>query len=225
MKLSQFEYKFDPKFYWWTKDHLKNYRKLAKIYAGKPNLRFLEIGTFEGRTATWFLDNILTGKNSTLRCIEPDPTPNMLYNLKRYECNGKVEIEKNFSEYVLVRYLYGTPRFDLIYIDGDHNAKGVLQDMVLSWRLLKDGGILLVDDYEMQATDPWHYISHKEFAQLPRANFTHPRVAIDAFLNIYRGLYEIVIDNFQIGIKKITDIEGKNLHHGMDQKEFSHIEK
>jgi ubiquinone/menaquinone biosynthesis C-methylase UbiE len=217
------KYHFDPKFYWWTKDHLSNYKWLAECYAGKPNLRFLEIGTFEGRTAVWFLDNVLTGKNCKLTCIDPDPTENMVHNFKPHK--DRVSVYRFFSEQILPGMLAEDRRFDLIYIDGDHNAKGVLQDIVMSWRLLKDGGILLMDDYEMEATDPWHYISHKEFAQFPRANFTHPRVAIDAFLNIYRGLYEPVINNFQVGVRKITDLEGKNLGHGKDQKEFSYIAK
>ena len=65
---------------------------------------------------------------------------------------------------------------------------------------------MLIDDYEMETTDPWHYVSHKQFDKSnPRLRFTHPRIAIDAFLNIYRGQYKLVIDNYQIGIKKIIE--------------------
>ncbi len=35
---------------------------------------------------------------------------------------------------------------DLIYVDGNHTAPGVLQDMVLGFELLKPGAIMLCDD-------------------------------------------------------------------------------
>jgi hypothetical protein len=95
-----------------------------------------------------------------------------------------------------------SPSPDFIYLDGDHNAQGLLRDTVYSWEVLKTGGLLLMDDYEMELTDPWHYISHKEFSIYPRANFKPPCCAIDSFLSSYRGLYDKVIDNYQIGVVK-----------------------
>jgi predicted O-methyltransferase YrrM len=43
---------------------------------------------------------------------------------------------------------YGGNRdlFDLVYIDGDHECAPALVDMLLAWRLLKPGGIMLLDD-------------------------------------------------------------------------------
>ena len=82
---------------------------------------------------------------------------------------------------------------------------------------------MLMDDYEMKAVDPWHYVSHKEFQDHPRLHFRHPHVAIDAFLAIYRGMYERVIDNFQVGVRKVSDLGGKNL--GVDTgSEFYYVE-
>ena len=37
--------------------------------------------------------------------------------------------------------------FDIIYIDGSHAVNDVLEDAVLSFRLLKPEGILIFDDY------------------------------------------------------------------------------
>ena len=36
--------------------------------------------------------------------------------------------------------------FDLNYIDGSHTANDVLEDAVLSWPMLKEGGTLVFDD-------------------------------------------------------------------------------
>jgi hypothetical protein len=38
--------------------------------------------------------------------------------------------------------------FDAIYVDGDHTHKGVMRDLVNSWRCLKHGGWLMGHDYE-----------------------------------------------------------------------------
>jgi hypothetical protein len=233
------EYKFDPKFDWWTKDHTDNYEWIKNYFKktaiiGKP-LEFLEVGVFEGKSTIWFVDNILGMKaegpegtpyfgGSVYRCIEPDPAPNFEHNIgilrQRYPY-VRITHNKEYSEHFLPK-LISSPLDDpadyasanLAYIDGDHNAQGVLRDAVMAWECLKVGGILLFDDYEMEATDPWHYISHKEFKEHDRAKFRHPSIAIDAFLNVYRGLYEKVIDNFQVGVIKRVELGAKNLAHG-----------
>ena len=233
MKKGPPEYKFDPRFDWWTKDHLRNYRKIQNLFEGQDNLCFLEIGIFEGRSTIWFLENVLTGENCHYICLDPDPTKNMRHNFREYNrCStlkkSPIKFHKRHSEEFLPELIAARCRyFDFIYLDGDHNAQGVLRDAVYAWELLKVGGVLLFDDYEMQATDPWHYVSHSEFSKYPRVNFTHPRIAVDAFLNIYRGTYKIIVNNFQVGIQKITDIGEKNVLHGDDEQpeDFTYIEK
>ena len=37
--------------------------------------------------------------------------------------------------------------FDIIYIDGNHEPEYVLEDAVLSFRKLKNNGIMIFDDY------------------------------------------------------------------------------
>ena len=34
-------------------------------------LHILEIGSFEGKSTVWFLENILQNKNSTITCVDP----------------------------------------------------------------------------------------------------------------------------------------------------------
>jgi predicted O-methyltransferase YrrM len=42
----------------------------------------------------------------------------------------------------------GKIKFDFIYIDGDHTAKGTISDAIRAFSLLKEGGIMIFDDYE-----------------------------------------------------------------------------
>ena len=41
--------------------------------------------------------------------------------------------------------------FDLAYIDGSHRASEVVVDVSLAWRLLKRGGLMLLDDYKFES--------------------------------------------------------------------------
>ncbi len=36
--------------------------------------------------------------------------------------------------------------FDVVYVDGDHRAAPALCDMILGWKLLRPGGLMLLDD-------------------------------------------------------------------------------
>jgi len=78
--------------------------------------------------------------------------------------------------------------FDIIYIDGDHTAAGVLADAVLSFQLLKTDGVLIFDDYR------WFE------ERLPEE--LRPRIAIDSFITSYRNALEVVYRGYQVFIKK-----------------------
>ena len=78
--------------------------------------------------------------------------------------------------------------YDLIYIDGNHSAATVLEDMVLSFRLLRTGGVMICDDY----TGGWGK-NHLHF----------PKLAIDSFVNCYWDQLDFLLyPAFQIYILK-----------------------
>jgi Methyltransferase domain len=130
-------------------------RYFIPIFAGKPNLNFLEIGSFEGRSAVWTCKNLLTGPGCRLTCIDTfkgseEHKARDLSNLAAVFADNVRPYQEQVS--VLVgessTALKGiTGKFDFIYVDGSHVAKDVLTDAVLSWPLLKDGGFLVFDDY------------------------------------------------------------------------------
>jgi len=210
MKMDNYKFTLD----FWNDDHYYNFRMLADRLnnVGKP--RILEIGVFEGKTTTWLLEHV---SQSHITMIEPDPGPNFWYNLKPWIEDGKKSIHPRleWKKCYSFNYLSGLlpdEKFDMIYIDGDHNACGVLEDAVMAWRHLKKGGMLLFDDYLMKVKDPWFYISHKEFND--KLVWQHPKNAIDAFMNIYKGQYSVFIDNYQIALFKTNEIGEKNINHG-----------
>lgn len=163
-------------------------------------LNVLEIGSFEGMSAAWFCDNVFLNEKSRITCIDPfsgsvEHDNNQKENLyERFKKNvidnfpDKVTVMKKMSNEALLELGMENNRYDIIYIDGDHNAKAVYQDAVLAWPLLKRDGLLIFDDYL------WEYGTEME----------RPKPGIDAFLKIIpTESYEILHKGYQIFIKKI----------------------
>jgi predicted O-methyltransferase YrrM len=167
------------------------WKKVLRPFKGKPNIHYLEIGVNQGRSAIWVLENILTHPTSTLAGIDifPEGTDWKEKYLSNLDMSGfahKATTIEGFSQIKLRSLPLNS--FDIIYIDGDHKADGVLADAVLSWDLLKAGGILIFDDY----------LWFKE--HLP--DELRPQIAIDSFITAYRNSIEVVHRGNQVFIRK-----------------------
>lgn len=139
---------------------------------GQPDLRFLEIGCFEGQATIWLLDNILTDPSSEIWVVDPLIVDwygrRFERNIKKY--GQRVEVIQGYSQTVLRSWRHNG-FFDFAYIDGAHDAKSVLTDAVLVWPMMKDEGIVVFDDYEWA-----HEAEEWETA----------RPAVDSFVRCFR---------------------------------------
>lgn len=99
----------------------------------------------------------------------------------------RVEKIKSFSRPALSRLAERKTLYDLILVDAGHKAKDVLEDLIYSWPLLKEGGILIVDDYTWI---PKH-------SNQGNVLLDSPKLGIDAFLNCYSNEVKI-ISNFPL---------------------------
>lgn len=144
----------------------------------------VEIGSFEGRSACWILENLMHSPESRLYCIDTfegsmEHSPGQLQNLHaRFTGNialtgkqGQVQVCAGRSDDMLLKLIAQGLQADFIYVDGSHQAADVLTDAVLSWKLLKPGGLLIFDDYL------WPINQDR-----PLMN---PKMAIDAFVNCH----------------------------------------
>jgi predicted O-methyltransferase YrrM len=61
----------------------------------------------------------------------------------------RVEFYAEESQMVLPRLLAEGRRIDLAFLDGNHRFEGVFLDLIYSGRLLKEGGIVFVDDTQL----------------------------------------------------------------------------
>src|SRR5215210_6523472 len=62
-----------------------------------------------------------------------------------------VELHRDESQLALPRLLAEGRSFDLAVVDANHRFDGVFVDLVYLGRLVRPGGIVLVDDYQLPA--------------------------------------------------------------------------
>lgn len=129
----------------------------------------------------WMHCNVLTDPSTKSYAIDPwldaegeQRYQRTLHNLSPWK--EKIQILRGTSRQVLMSGRFQDQSFDIIYIDGDHIAPAALQDLVLTWGLLKDNGLMIFDDYMPYAENP---------------KLLAPSLGADAFLNLYRGHFII----------------------------------
>ncbi|SJZ44962.1 Methyltransferase domain-containing protein [Enhydrobacter aerosaccus] len=149
----------------------------------------LEIGCYEGRATCWLIQNIATHPDARITCIDIVRQPCFGFNVDAVGGGGKVSFVQGMSRSAL-REL-PLDHFDFIYVDGAHATVEVLEDAVLSFRLLKAGGILAFDDYK------W------DDSRFRRDGL--PKPAIDSFLKIYAKKIYVLFKGYQVWVRKIAD--------------------
>jgi predicted O-methyltransferase YrrM len=187
----------------WFSANIPKWLEILTPLAGKRDLRFLEIGVLEGRATHWLLTNVLTDASARIYCMDTfmggsehqSGMSHALANLNSLQQifidnvsvhKDKVLLEVGTSQELLRKLeLYS---FDFIYIDGSHRSADVLEDAILSFRLLKPNGIMIFDDYE------W-----KTYA----GTLNNPRQGIDAFLDIFANQYVLIDKWYQVAVRKI----------------------
>ncbi len=174
----------------WFTNNIPTWNKVLRNLRNKP-VKFLEVGSFEGRSAIWLLENILTHPKSELYCIDhwlyEGEQNKHVYDtfIKNVEpWKNKVTVMKGHSRDML-RNIKNI-NFDFAYIDASRHSRDVLEDAILSWYLLKKGGLLIFDDY----TDN------------RQKDNNCPKPAIDSFLKIYENELDILHTKWQVIIKK-----------------------
>ena len=160
---------------------------------------YLEIGSWEGNSASFILKNFKTKKvicvdiwdkydddeykNEHLRRFE-----NFQYNLNEFR--ERFSFFKNTSDEF---FKNNKEDFDIIYIDGDHEAPQVYRDLHNSWNSLNINGMIICDDY---------------FSGEIRDNLDNnlPANSINKFLLEKKNKVNIVcVNNAQIFLQKISN--------------------
>lgn len=181
----------------------------------------LEIGSYEGRSSIWFLENIIKyNSKSLLTCVDSwlDYSQNyksfysysnmntewklesnkikdtFLYNIKESGFESSVIIGQGKSQEILPRLIIQNNKYDIIFIDGNHTSPFVLSDAVMSWFLLKEDGLMIFDDYE--------WINPKADFNSNKREKLEPKLAINSFISVFEDYIEIIYSGYRKVIKK-----------------------
>jgi predicted O-methyltransferase YrrM len=164
---------------------------------------FLEIGSFEGRSAVWITQYMMED-GGELVCVDTweGGAEHVNGEMSGAEDRFKHNIElimgnfvdrtvqpiKSTSVEALGGLIAQKKEFDFIYIDGSHISKDVLTDACMAWPLLKKSGFMVFDDY---AWKPQGFSINQR-----------PKIAIDAFVNMFEDELTIAHFGYQLIVRK-----------------------
>jgi SAM-dependent methyltransferase len=156
--------------------HIATWQRWFETTIHTAPIHILEVGSWQGGATLWLLDHVIGPRGGDITCVDTwqgssEHTFIPVLGLNVEELFDANVARSGFAEHV--RKLRGPSKqilpdlpaqsFDLIYIDGAHEASIVIQDAVNAHRLLKPGGFLLFDDlnfcFEQQEENTIHAIN------------------------------------------------------------------
>ena len=186
---------------WFKQIAQHNFEQFLLPEAGKPGLRYLQLGCFTGDASVWLLDNVLTNETSNLLDIdtwqgapnEPIQTQMDFEDVfttykNKTEKYSNVGFFRSTTQDFLLEPTIKDLQYDFIYVDAHHTSASAFLDSELAWPLLKSGGILAIDDYEWQHPDG--------------VEIHAPKLGIHMFLDRHEGEYTELVRNQQVWIRK-----------------------
>lgn len=190
----------------WFSQNLPIWEQYLMHLVNKPEINILEIGSWEGMSACWLLDNILTHESSRITCIDTfegsiehkleyndsyikSVEEKFDFNISQTKVPEKVTKILGRSEDVMRRLPLNN--YDMLYIDGSHLASDALTDAVLGWRLVKVGGLIVFDDYDFK------FPNGVDAGQ-------DTKIGIDAFLKAFWKKVNILDQGHQVIVEKTS---------------------
>lgn len=218
----------------WFEHNIPHWEQWLGAFRGKPGLRALEIGSFEGRSTLWLCENILTTDDSRIECVDlfaDDPVYGDYH--ARFRSNTAAHarriVEHAGYSFDALRRVEG--EFDIVYIDGWHSAFGALADGVMTWPLLKVGGVMIFDDYMWvppkhgkpkkpnRLVRLWaklrgsHWRQEALLKQIHGVATETPKLGIDGLLATLEGDYELLGISHQLAVRKIRGFDQGQVGH------------
>ena len=174
--------------------------------------RILEIGSFEGRSTCYLIETCARTNHIEIYCVDtweggiendkktmPEVERRFDHNVAiaktRAPHGATVKKLKKKSVTALAEILSSNqPPFDLIYVDGSHQALDVLTDSIMAFQLLRVGGVMIFDDY-LWSWDP----------EGKQDTLNMPKAAIDSFINLFQRKLRVIsgLPIYQLYIEKL----------------------
>lgn len=199
----------------WVDDVPKNSKKVfLKILKEINPKHILEVGSYEGRSLVemlklfplahasavdWWVNST---ENYVLNQLENDNVEQTFrQNIAPYK--HRVSTFKGPSQYTLPKLLKLGYTYDFIYVDASHRAFDAYSDMVFCWSMLREGGVMAVDDV-------LYTIKTIGNVSNPSKEFYTPRVAVEHFLDAHDRDALLYNSGYRVFIKKCSVKEPNN---------------
>ena len=158
-------------------------------------IAYLEIGSFEGLSACFFFNQF---PRAEITCIDTwegsdEHSGDLIFSEveKSFDTNTAdfsdqlVKVKSDSFDYL--KSLADEAIFDVIYVDGSHYSRDVLLDAIFAFDHLKDGGLMIFDDYL------WGF--YKEDGD-------NPIWAINLFVKFYKRQLKVLYVGGQLIVRK-----------------------
>jgi len=218
----------------WFDHNVPHWERWLGSLRGQRGLRALEIGSFEGRSTVWLLENILTAADATIDCVDlfqPDPVYGDYHARFRQNTSHWSERIREFPglSYDALKRLDGP--YDLVYVDGWHSAFGAMADGLMAWPMLRVGGVMIFDDYLWvppklgPAPRPplwrrkWDKLRGHDWRklallrQIESVRLDTPKLGVDGLLATLEGQYELLGISNQLAVRKTRGFEPGQVGH------------
>ena len=162
----------------------------------------LEIGTYSGTSIINMLKYLVDAnatvidmwedydENKLLKDITKNNIENVFYNnLLIGNVIDRVNCIKGDSKDILIKLLIDDIKYDFIYVDGSHKCLDCYTDIILSWNILNNGGVLGIDDYL------WKPENSNDKLDLPY-------YAVNHFMERYKGCYTVLDIGYRVFLLK-----------------------
>ena len=160
----------------------------------------IEIGLGYGVSALHICEGLLMNGNPDAGHVVLDPNQLRRFSdcgLQVLEDAGVTHFVEHYtevSEIALPQFLKEGRTFDLGFVDGNHRFDGVFLDLFYLGRLVRKGGILILDDY----------------------NFPGVRRAVSFFLNNLGWTVEDALDDYVVVLRTATQADKRDFRYFID---------
>lgn len=149
-----------------------------KKFSHRKPVNMIQIGVFEGADLIWLIQNVLGHPDSRVVAIDPWLESRKLSQDKMDDCYNRaqrnlhhwrkrIELIRAKSQDILPNLIENgisigdkpikKGQWNLIVVDGDHNAPAVYSDAMNSFELVKKHGWIVFDDY-YNRTEKKHHV-------------------------------------------------------------------
>ena len=177
-------------------DHIPVWEGTISSLKGKSNIT-LEIGALYGGSSTYIIYEFCKEEGSHHYIMDINTNEYVENNIKPYKDKVTYLLGESADSFKSFNHNGETKEFlDLIYIDGNHMSKYVLEDAVNSFYCLKNNGYIIFDDFG----GGWEQEKHMQV-----------KTAVQSFIHSYFKYIKIIYEGYQIILQKIEYINENDL--------------